>query len=95
LLTNRLLTADDALDWGLVNQVVEDAEVVSSARSLAARFADGPTDSYGAVKRLMDLSDPGIEAQMAVEGRAIAAQGMHPNGIEGVRAFVEKRKPKY
>jgi 2-(1,2-epoxy-1,2-dihydrophenyl)acetyl-CoA isomerase len=94
-LTNRVLTADEALDWGLVNQVVEDAEVVSSARGLAGRFADGPTDSYGAVKRLMDRSDPGIEAQMAVEGRAIAAQGLHPNGIEGVRAFVEKRKPKY
>jgi len=94
-LTNRVLSADEALAWGLVNQVVEDAEVVSQALAMAARFAAGPTDSYGAVKRLMDLSDPGIEAQMAAEGRAIAAQGMHPNGIEGVRAFVEKRKPKY
>jgi 2-(1,2-epoxy-1,2-dihydrophenyl)acetyl-CoA isomerase len=94
-LTNRVLTADEALDWGLVNQVVEDAEVVPQALALAARFAAGPTESYGAVKRLMDLSDPGIETQMAAEGRAIAAQGLHPNGIEGVRAFVEKRKPKY
>lgn len=78
-----------------MNQVVEDAEVVPQAQALAARFAAGPTESYGAVKRLMDLSDPGIEAQMAAEGRAIAAQGLHPNGIEGVRAFVEKRKPKF
>jgi 2-(1,2-epoxy-1,2-dihydrophenyl)acetyl-CoA isomerase len=94
-LTNRVLGSDEALAWGLVNQVVEDGEVVSQAQALAARFAAGPTESYGAVKRLMDLSDPGIEAQMAAEGRAIAAQGLHPNGIEGVRAFVEKRKPKY
>jgi len=94
-LTNRVLGADEALAWGLVNQVVEDAEVVPQAQALAARFAAGPTESYGAVKRLMDLSDPGIEAQMAAEGRAIAAQGLHPNGIEGVRAFVEKRKPKF
>jgi 2-(1,2-epoxy-1,2-dihydrophenyl)acetyl-CoA isomerase len=94
-LTNRVLTADEALDWGLVNQVVEDAEVLAQSHSLAARLAAGPTGSYGAVKRLMVTSDPGFEAQMAAEGRAIAAQSLHPNGIEGVRAFLEKRKPKY
>lgn len=94
-LTNRVLAADEALDWGLVNQVVEDAEVVSQARALAARFAAGPTESYGAVKRLMNSTDPGFEAQMAAEGRAIAAQAVHPNGVEGVRAFIEKRKPSY
>jgi 2-(1,2-epoxy-1,2-dihydrophenyl)acetyl-CoA isomerase len=94
-LTNRVLTAEEALDWGLVNQVVEDSEVLAQARALAARLAAGPTDSYGAVKRLMVTSDPGFEAQMAAEGRAIAAQSLHPNGKEGVRAFLEKRKPKY
>lgn len=94
-LTNRVLTADEALDWGLVNQVVDDGEVLAQAHALAARLAAGPTDSYGAVKRLIDSSDPGFEAQMAAEGRAIAAQSLHPNGIEGVRAFLEKRKPKY
>ena len=95
LLTNRVLAAEEALAWGLVNQVVEDVEVMPQALALATRFASGPTESYGAVKRLVDLSDPGLEAQMAAEGRAIAAQALHPNGIEGVRAFVEKRKPKY
>jgi 1,4-dihydroxy-2-naphthoyl-CoA synthase len=47
------------------------------------------------VKRLIEASDPGLEGQMAREGRAIAAQAMHSNGVEGVRAFLEKRKPKY
>jgi 2-(1,2-epoxy-1,2-dihydrophenyl)acetyl-CoA isomerase len=94
-LTNRVLTAEEALGWGLVNQVVEDAEVLATAQALAARFAAGPTESYGAVKRLMDSTDPGLEAQMAAEGRAIATQSAHPHGIEGVRAFLDKRKPKY
>lgn len=94
-LTNRVLTADEALEWGLVNQVVEDAELLAQARALAARFAAGPTESYGAVKRLISSSDPGLEAQMAAEGRAISAQSIHPNGIEGVHAFLEKRKPVY
>jgi 2-(1,2-epoxy-1,2-dihydrophenyl)acetyl-CoA isomerase len=95
LLTNRTLSAEEALDWGLVNQVVEDAEVLSQARALAARFAAGPTDSFAAVKRLIEAADPGLEGQMAREGRAIAAQATHSNGVEGVRAFLEKRKPKY
>jgi len=95
LLTNRTLSADEALAWGLVNQVVDDAEVLPQALALAARFAAGPTESYAAVKRLMDTADPGLEAQMALEGRAIAAQARHPHGQEGVAAFLGKRKPNY
>ena len=94
-LTNRILSAEEALGWGLVNQVVDDAEVLPQAQALAARFAAGPTESYAAVKRLMDSADPGLEAQMAVEGRAIAAQAQHPHGAEGVHAFLEKRKASY
>jgi 2-(1,2-epoxy-1,2-dihydrophenyl)acetyl-CoA isomerase len=95
LLTNRTLNADEALAWGLINQVVDDAEVLAQALALAARFAAGPTESYAAVKRLMDAADPGLEAQMALEGRAIATQALHPHGQEGVAAFLGKRKPNY
>ena len=94
-LTNRTLSAEEALAWGLVNQVVEDAEVLSQAQALAARFAAGPTESYAAVKRLIDASDPGLESQMALEGRTIAAQALHPHGQEGVAAFLGKRKPNF
>ena len=94
-LTNRVLSANEALAWGLVNQVVDDAAVVDEARALATRLAAGPTESFGTVKRLIDLSDPGLEAQMAAEGRAIAAMSVHPQGREGVGAFLEKRKPNY
>jgi 2-(1,2-epoxy-1,2-dihydrophenyl)acetyl-CoA isomerase len=94
-LTNRTLSADEALAWGLVNQVVDDAEVLPQAQALAARFAAGPTESYAAVKRLIDAAAPGLESQMALEGRTIAAQALHPHGQEGVAAFLGKRKPKY
>jgi 2-(1,2-epoxy-1,2-dihydrophenyl)acetyl-CoA isomerase len=95
LLTNRVLTADEALAWGLVNQVVDDADLLPQALALAARLATGPTESFGAVKRLLDAADPGLESQMAREGRAIAAQALHPHGQEGVAAFIGKRKPDY
>jgi len=94
-LTNRTLSADEALAWGLVNQVVDDAEVLHQALALAARLAAGPTESFAAVKRLIDAADPGLEAQMALEGRTIAAQALHPHGQEGVAAFLGKRKPSY
>jgi 2-(1,2-epoxy-1,2-dihydrophenyl)acetyl-CoA isomerase len=95
MLTNRLLSADEALQWGLVNQVVEDAEVLQVAQTLAARFAAGPLDSYGAVKRLMDAADPGLEGQMALEGRTIARQAASAEGREGVGAFLGKRRAQY
>ena len=94
-LLNRVLTADEALAWGLVNQVVEDAEVLAQSHALAARLAAGPTEAYGAVKRLMTTSEPGLEQQMASEGRAIAAQATHPQGREGIAAFLDKRKPSF
>jgi 2-(1,2-epoxy-1,2-dihydrophenyl)acetyl-CoA isomerase len=95
MLLNRALTADEALQWGLVNQVVEDAEVLSAAQSMAARFAAGPTDSYGAVKRLIDAADAGLESQLALEGRTIAMQAASAEGREGVGAFLAKRKAQY
>ena len=94
-LTNRVLGADEALAWGLVNQVVDDAEVLPQALALAATLAAGPTESYATVKRLIDAADPGLESQMALEGRTMAAQSMHPHGREGVAAFLGKRQPNY
>jgi 2-(1,2-epoxy-1,2-dihydrophenyl)acetyl-CoA isomerase len=94
-LTNRVLGAEEALAWGLVNQVVDDAEVLPQALALAATFAAGPTESYATVKRLMDAAEPGLESQMALEGRTMAAQCRHPHGQEGVAAFLAKRKPNY
>ena len=94
-LLNRVLTADEALAWGLVNQVVDDADVLVQSQALAARLAAGPTEAYGAVKRLMTTSEPGLEQQMAIEGRAIAAQAQHPHGREGIAAFLDKRKPSF
>jgi len=94
-LTNRVLGAEEALAWGLVNQVVDDAEVLLQAQALAATFASGPTESFATVKRLLDAADPGLESQMALEARTMAAQSQHPHGREGVAAFLGKRKPSF
>ncbi len=95
LLLNRVLGAEEALGWGLVNQIVDDGDLAAEAQALAARLAAGPTEAYGATKRLMQASAPGLEAQMALEGRTIAAMSVHPNGREGIAAFIEKRPARF
>lgn len=95
LLTNRTLSAEECLQWGLVNQVVADEELLATAGKLAARLAAGPTQAFGATKRLMLASAGGFETQLALESQTIATRGASAEGKEGIGAFLEKRKPSY
>lgn len=96
MLLNPVLSAHEALEWGLINKVVADAELESEAMKLARRLAQGPTQAYGTVKRLLTLSfDNTLEGQMALEARGIAAASGSEDGREGMAAFVEKRKPAF
>jgi 2-(1,2-epoxy-1,2-dihydrophenyl)acetyl-CoA isomerase len=95
LLTNRVLDAEQALDWGLVNQVVDDDRVIDTAAALAARLAAGPLGAFGAVKRLLAEAQPGWEAQLDRESRSIAARGASAEGREGIAAFLDKRAPRF
>ena len=96
MLTNRLLTAPEALDWGVVNQVVEGGGALAAARVMATGMAQGPTEAYAQVKRLLDSSfSQSLETQMELEARAIADQVASVDGQEGMLAFVEKRKPQF
>jgi 2-(1,2-epoxy-1,2-dihydrophenyl)acetyl-CoA isomerase len=95
-LTNRVLTAADALDWGLVTSVVPDDDVHSAAEELAARLARGPRHALAAAKRLVHTSlEDTFETHLAREGDAIVAASEDPESAEGIRAFVEKRTPQF
>lgn len=96
MITNRRLTAQEALDWNLVNQVVADEEVLNKAKAFGKQLASGPVDAFGVVKKLLLCSfDNSLETQMELEGRAISERAVSPNGKEGITAFLEKRKPKF
>ena len=95
LLTNRVLDASQALEWGIVNQIVDDDSVLPTATALATRLAAGPTQAFGAVKRLLGESVPGLEAQMARESLSIASRGASDEGREAIAAFLEKRAPRF
>jgi 2-(1,2-epoxy-1,2-dihydrophenyl)acetyl-CoA isomerase len=92
VLTNRTLTAEQALDWGLITRVVDDAEFTDSVSVLAKELATGPTRSYGAAKRLIRRGlDESLETQMEIETGEIAAASLRRDGREGVDAFMNKR----
>ena len=93
-LTNRMLSAQEALDWGMINRVVADEDLQTEAHALAAQLAAGPTESIGAAKRLYHQSwNDSLESQMEWETRAIAEASRRPEAKEGIQAFFEKRDP--
>ena len=95
LLLNRPLPASHALEWGLVNEVVEDEDLLDRAMELAHQLADGATGAFGQVKRLVAHSVGALETHMTLESETIASQASSVDGVEGIRAFLEKRKPAF
>jgi 2-(1,2-epoxy-1,2-dihydrophenyl)acetyl-CoA isomerase len=95
ILTNRAISAAEALDWGLVNSVVADSDVVTAALKLAERLATGPLRAFGKSKRLIAESSGALESHLTLESQTIARQGATAEGREGIGAFLEKRKPRF
>ena len=95
-LTNRVLSAREALEWGLVTRVVPDAELRSAVDALARELAAGPTLAIGGAKRLFHQSTwESLETQMELEAQAIAASGHTEDFREGVTAFANKKTPTF
>lgn len=93
MLTNRKLSATQAAEWGLVTDVVPDAELDGRATALAEQLAGGSAPSHGAVKTLLLASSTnGLDEQMDLESRLIAERADSVDGREGVDAFLAKRR---
>jgi 2-(1,2-epoxy-1,2-dihydrophenyl)acetyl-CoA isomerase len=96
MLTNRTLSAAEALAWGLVTELAGSAELAARTDALAEKIASGARQSASAVKKLVLMSfKAGLEEQMELEGRLIAECADSPDGNEGINAFLEKRRPQF
>src|SRR4051794_2514522 len=90
------MDADAALAAGLVDYVVNDDAVVAEAEKIARELASGPTEAYGGIKRLfLQTPNRSIESQLEDEAQTLAAISRTADAQEGVKAFREKRKPKF
>ena len=93
-LTNRVLSAEEACDWGLVNKVVPSDALLEEAMAVAGRFAKGATKALGGAKRLLiDAYAASLERQLEAETRSIVAMGRTHDGVHGIQSFVAKEKP--
>ena len=93
ILTNRVLSANEALDWGLINKVVDLKDLKDEANNLAKKLASGPTLAFGKLKNLVNNSFlDSLEGQMEYEARMISDSAKTKDGMNGIDAFVNKKQ---
>lgn len=90
------ISSEQALSWGLATRVTDDDRVLDESLALGERLADRSPHAFGAAKRLlMDSFDTALETQLEREREALARAAVHPDGAEGLAAFLEKREPRF
>ena len=95
-LLGERIPAGQALDWGLVNWVHPDDQLMDEASALVERLASGPTRSYASAKQALNRSIyGGLDAQLELEAELQHALGRTNDFVEGVLAFAEKRDPAF
>lgn len=95
-LLGEKLSAEDAASAGLVTRVVDDADVMTEARSIALRMARMPTAAIGMIRRQVASALSATLAEtLEIERVNQTAAGRSRDFAEGVAAFVAKRKPKF
>ena len=93
---NRPLLASECLAWGIVDYVYHDEQLMKEADRLVTQLAQSPTRALGRIKKLVDGAyDRSLAEQLGLEQEFMVASGRSDDAREGVRAFVEKRSPKF
>jgi enoyl-CoA hydratase/carnithine racemase len=95
LMTGRLISAEEALRLGIVEEVVEE-DAVGAALALAGEIAAMPPAAVAASKRCVNAGlREGHAAGMLLEARFVVELGLSDDAAEGQRAFIEKRPPRF
>ena len=96
MLLNEPLSAERALEWGLVRQVVDDDRLLDAAMQLAHRLAQGPTRALVATRQLLEDSEhASYSAQFRREIEIQADIRQSEDALEGRKAFAEKRAARF
>ena len=86
------VTAEQALAWGMIWQVADDATLLAEAEALTARLATQPTATLGLIKRALDAAGTNtLDAQLDLERDLQRSAGQGADFAEGVQAFLAKR----
>ena len=93
--SGRHVDAAEALEIGLVDRVADGTDAYALAVEHAAAFARGPSLAYAAAKRAMAAADRPLEEGLRVEREAFVALFATRDQEEGMRAFLDKREPRF
>ena len=90
------VTAQQAKEWGLIWEVVEDAKLMDTVMALAEHLATQPTRGFAYTKQAFSASMTNtLDEQLELEKTLMSTAGFTDDYAEGVKAFLEKRQPEY
>ncbi|GEM_PF-1768871 len=93
---DKPISSEQALAWGLATKVVDDGQTLEEAIKMANQLSSISLNAFGLSKKLLtDSFDTSFETQLEREREGIRECAAHPEGKEGIKAFTEKRKPKF
>jgi 2-(1,2-epoxy-1,2-dihydrophenyl)acetyl-CoA isomerase len=93
---DKPISADQAFKWGLVTKVVPDGRGLEDAILMASELTQRSLQSFRHAKRLLtDSFGHAFEEHLELERAALRSCAAHPDGLEGMQAFLEKRKPDF
>lgn len=95
-LTAEKVSAEEAVGMGLIFKVFDDASFRAETMTMAARLAEGPLHTFGLIKTALNASlDNDLDTQLQMEADVQQKAADHPDFMEGVLAFLQKRAPTF
>ena len=96
MMLGEKIGAEQAADWGLIYKCVEDAELMTEAKALATRLANGPTVSLGTMRRVLrEGLSQSFSDTLDAEAKGQFIAGNSADAMEGIMAFQQKRKTEF
>lgn len=93
---DETISAEQAANWGLVTHVVEDSELLTTAGHMLSELFRKSLHSFSWSKRLLNNAlETSLETQLEREHLGLISCALHPDGVEGMEAFLEKREPRF
>ena len=96
MMLGEKISGEQAEEWGLVYKCVEDADLMTEARALAEKLANGPTVAYATMKRnIATAMDQNLQMVLLAEAEGQRIAGATKDAMEGGMAFLQKRKAEF
>ena len=96
MMLGEKISGEQAEEWGLIYKCVDDADLMTEARALATKLANGPTVAYAQMKRnLATALDTNLQMVLLAEAEAQRLAGATADAMEGGMAFLQKRKAEF